>query len=432
MLEIILPEVGEGITSGTVIGISVKVGDQVSKDQDLLELETDKASLPVPSPADGVIKEILVNDGDDVAIGSVIMKMEAGAMSEVETKEKPETGNQKSEEPTPAPKEKPKTETPRIEQRASSNAKQTTDNASIPAQTNVHAAPSVRKLARELGVTLSQVTGTGSGGRITQDDVKAFTKQILTSGMSPTTSDQQRVTKSLPDFSKFGSTKREKMTKIRQVTKDHMAFCWNTIPHVTQFDKADITDLDKLRKKASTKERKLTVTPFLLKVMAAALKQFPQFNASIDTSTNEIIYKEYINIGVAVDTDRGLLVPILRDVDQKTIFEITDELTGMAERARDRKTGLNELQGGSMTLTNLGGIGGHAFTPIVNWPEVCILGVSRGGFEPTWNGGSFEPRLKLPLSLSYDHRLIDGADAARFLRWICEAIEQPFMMELSS
>ena len=220
------------------------------------------------------------------------------------------------------------------------------------------------------------------------------------------------------------------MSKIRQVTKDHMAFCWNTIPHVTQFDKADITDLEKMRKKYSKPDRKLTITPFLLKVMASALKNFPQFNASIDAANNEIIYKKYFNIGVAVDTDRGLLVPVIRNVDQKSVLELTDELTEMAGRARDKKTGLDELQGGSMTLTNLGGIGGTAFTPIVNWPEVCILGVSRGGYEPRYENGHFTPRLMLPLSLSYDHRLIDGADAARFLRWICEAIEQPFLMEL--
>ncbi|MFT7538898.1 MAG: pyruvate dehydrogenase E2 component (dihydrolipoamide acetyltransferase), partial [Lysobacterales bacterium] len=188
---------------------------------------------------------------------------------------------------------------------------------------------------------------------------------------------------------------------------------------------------DKLRKQNSTEERKLTVTPFLMKVMAAALKKFPEFNASIDVDNNEIIYKDYLNIGVAVDTDRGLLVPVVRDVDKLSVLELTDELNTMAQKARDKKTLPNDLQGGSMTLTNLGGIGGHAFTPIVNWPEVCILGVSRGGFEPVWNGREFEPRNKLPLSLSYDHRVIDGASAARFLRWICTAIEQPFMMELA-
>jgi len=215
------------------------------------------------------------------------------------------------------------------------------------------------------------------------------------------------------------------MSKIRQVTKDHMTHCWNTVAHVTQFDKADITELEKVRKENSTTERKLTVTPFLIKAVTAALKEFPQFNASIDAESNEIIYKEYINVGVAVDTDRGLLVPVLKETSKKSIFQITDELTEMAQRARDKKIALDELQGGSMTITNLGGIGGYAFTPIVNWPEVCILGVSRGRFEPVYDKKeeTFIPRFKLPLCLSYDHRLIDGADAARFLRWICENLE---------
>jgi pyruvate dehydrogenase E2 component (dihydrolipoamide acetyltransferase) len=209
-------------------------------------------------------------------------------------------------------------------------------------------------------------------------------------------------------------------------TAEHLTYCWQTIPHVTQFDKADITDLENLRREKSTDEQKLTITSFLLKVMAEALKEFPQFNASIDMETQEIIYKKYYNLGVAVDTDRGLLVPVLKDVDKKSILQITEELNQMAERARNRKTGLDELSGGCMALTNLGGIGGYAFTPIVNWPDVAILGVSRGGMEPVYDkkSNSFVPRFKLPLSLSYDHRLIDGADGARFLRWICNKIEQ--------
>jgi pyruvate dehydrogenase E2 component (dihydrolipoamide acetyltransferase) len=425
MLDIILPEVGEGITSGTIIGIAVKVGDAVKTNQDLMEIETDKASLPVPSPADGVIKEILINDGDDVAIGSVIMRMEAGVTAEV-APVAPPVEEPKSETPQPAPTTKAKVQ---AAPKPAVTAPSKKSNAAIPAQKSANASPSVRKMARELGLEVSLVTGSGSGGRITQDDVKKYVKQALSSSGGTTAG--QVSSKPLPNFDNFGTVHRERMSKIRQVTSNHMAFCWNTIPHVTQFDKADITDLDKLRKQNSTEERKLTVTPFLMKVMAAALKKFPEFNASIDVDNNEIIYKDYLNIGVAVDTDRGLLVPVVRDVDKLSVLELTDELNTMAQKARDKKTLPNDLQGGSMTLTNLGGIGGHAFTPIVNWPEVCILGVSRGGFEPVWNGREFEPRNKLPLSLSYDHRVIDGASAARFLRWICTAIEQPFMMELA-
>ncbi|MCA9400379.1 MAG: 2-oxo acid dehydrogenase subunit E2 [Candidatus Omnitrophica bacterium] len=433
MLDFKLPEVGENITSGTVVGIMVTVGDSIKKDQDLLELETDKASLPVPAPCDGVIKEILISDGQEVQIGSVIMKIEESAAGGAPTaeKEKNEEANAQQTPSKPEEGSKPQAKTQEGSARQSQSASTTATNESIEPQLNVPAAPSIRRLARELGVAISNVPGTGPGGRITKQDVKDYVKSMMQSG-GGTAGGAGLPSKPLPDFSKYGGITREKMNKIRQVTMDQMSLCWLTIPHVTQFDKADITDIEKLRKKYSTNDRKLTITPFLLKVMASALKTFPKFNASIDSANKEIIYKNYFNIGVAVDTERGLLVPVVRDVDKKSIFEIADELNEMAQRARDRKTGLDELQGGCMTLTNLGGIGGTAFTPIVNWPEVSILGVSRGGLEPRYENGHFIPRLMLPLSLSYDHRLIDGADAARFLRWICEAIEQPFMMELET
>jgi len=420
MIEFKLPEVGENITTGHVVSIFVAVGDTITKDQDLLELETDKASLPVPAPCNGVIKEILIQEGTDVNIGQVIMKIEETT----------------SDAPADAPAETPKEETPAQVQAPTAPKAQPRPAAVAPrpmagtkahfdptvASKDIPAAPTVRRLAREIGLDISQVPGTGPGGRVSKDDVKAFAKQLITGQIAFSSGPPK---KPLPDFTKFGSVKRETMTKIRKVTAQHMSHCWNTIPHVTQFDKADTTELETLRKEVSTTGRKITVTSFLLKVMAKALKEFPQFNCSIDMDTHEIIYKDYCHIGVAVDTDRGLLVPVIRDIDKKSIEEITDELTTAAERARAKKTALDELQGGSMTLTNLGGIGGHAFTPIVNWPEVCILGVSRGGFEPVWDKESnqFTPRMKLPLSLSYDHRIIDGADAARFLRWICKNLE---------
>ena len=428
MLEFKLPEVGENITSGTIVGIAVKTGDTIKKNQDLLELETDKASLPVPSPCDGVIKEILIEEGQEVQIGQIIMHIESGASSsEPETKKEP-AASKKTTAEKPKAKEAP-TPTPAAQQPAPTPVAVKSPPKSGIGDKAV-AAPSVRRLARELGINLDQITGTGPSGRISKDDVKAFTKQVITSS-STSSGGASVTTPPLPDFTKFGEVNREKMNNIRKKTATHLSACWNMIPHVTQFDKADITELDKLRKKVSTKERKLTITPFLMKVMAAALKEFPQFNTSIDMATNEIIYKKYFNIGVAVDTDRGLLVPVLRDIEKKSIFELADELNAIAQKARDKKISLDDLQGGSITLTNLGGIGGTSFTPIVNWPEVSILGVSRGSWEPVYQENKFLTRFKLPLSLSYDHRIIDGADGARFLRWIADAIEQPFLMDLN-
>ena len=426
MLEFKIPEVGENIKSGTVTNILVSVGGGVKKGQDLIELETDKASIPIPSPVDGVIKEILIKAGDEVKIGQTVMKIEAGAATAAASKEPPaKPAAPKAEQPKEQPKYK--AEEPRTATIASVEKQMPVAAAS--SSREVPAAPTVRRLARELGMDISTIPGSGPGGRISKDDVKTYVKNLTlrASGAAPGMG-----ARALPDFNKFGSVERKPMNNIRKKTMEHMSYCWNTIPHVTQFDKADITELEKLRKRASTEKRKLTVTPFLLKVMASALKSFPQFNASIDPATNEIIYKKYFNIGVAVDTDRGLLVPVIRDIDKKSIFQLADELNEMAHRARDKKTSLDELQGGSITLTNLGGIGGTYFTPIVNWPEVAILGTSRGAWEPVFENGQFIPRFKLPLSLSYDHRLIDGAEGARFLRWISEAIEQPFMMEMES
>jgi len=425
MLEFKIPEVGENIDSGTVISIAVSEGDSVQKDQDLMELETDKATIPIPSPCDGTIKEILIKDGDEINIGQVVMKIEESSGSSVkeEKKASPEKEEKASSQKSPKKaEEKPVTlSTPRpaLVQAFKSNEQ-------IAAQTNVPAAPSVRRLARELGLEVSRISGTGPGGRISKDDVKAFAKQIIITGTPPAGAP---VTQPLPDFSKWGDVKREAMNNVRKKTASHLSYCWQSIPHVTQFDKADITELDKLRKKHSTDKLKLTITPFIIKVMADALKEFPQFNASIDLQNKEILYKNYFNLGAAVDTDRGLLVPVLKDVDKKDVFQIANELNVMAQKARDRKISIEDLQGGCMTLTNLGGIGGTFFTPIVNWPEVAILGVSRGGWEPVLEGEKFIPRLKLPLSLSYDHRLIDGANGARFIRWVCEALEKPFPLK---
>jgi pyruvate dehydrogenase E2 component (dihydrolipoamide acetyltransferase) len=298
------------------------------------------------------------------------------------------------------------------------------------------ASPAVRRLAREIGVDINAVQGGGPGGRITQEDVKEHARRILSSIGSAGSAGAvaPRAARPLPDFQKWGEVERQPWSNIRRATAEHLSYAWTTIPHVTQFDKADVGAMEDLRKQF--KERvaeaggNLTVTTMLVRVLATALRKFPQFNSSIDAERGEIVYKRYVNVGVAVDTDRGLLVPVIRDADGKNIMEIAVELQGLAARAREKKLSLDEMTGGSITISNLGGIGGTYFTPIVNWPEVAILGVSRGTTEPVWKDGRWEPRQMLPLSLSYDHRAIDGADAMRFLRWVVEAIEQPFLLSL--
>jgi pyruvate dehydrogenase E2 component (dihydrolipoamide acetyltransferase) len=293
----------------------------------------------------------------------------------------------------------------------------------------------VRRLARELGIDIHDVKGSGPGGRISDDDVKAHSKSLLASATAAAQLPQVPLARpELPDFTKWGKVERVAMRGVRRKTAEHLWQAWTTVPHVTQHDRADITELELLRARFAPKAEeaggKMTVTAIALKVCAAALKIFPQFNASIDMAKEEIVYKQYINIGVAVDTDRGLLVPVIRDVDSKNIVELAAELTKLSKKAREKKLSQAEMGGGTFTITNLGGIGGTGFSPIVNYPEVAILGLSRSSMEPVWIGGKFEARLVLPLSLSYDHRLIDGADAARFLRWVAEAFEQPFLLSV--
>jgi pyruvate dehydrogenase E2 component (dihydrolipoamide acetyltransferase) len=294
----------------------------------------------------------------------------------------------------------------------------------------------VRRLAREIGVDINDVQGTGPEGRISEEDVKEHARRILSSVGTALTrgTGQPAATVPLPDFSKWGEIDRQPMSNIRRKTAEHLSHAWNTIPHVTQCDKADITPMEELRAKFRKQVEKaggtLTVTAVLVKVLAAAVKQFPEFNASIDVANNAIIYKKYVNVGVAVDTEYGLLVPVIRNADEKNIEQLAVELHQLSEKARAKKLALEEMIGGGISISNLGGIGGTYFTPIVNWPEVAILGVSRGIIEPVWKNDKFEPRQMLPLSLSYDHRVIDGANAMRFLRWVVEAIEQPFLLSL--
>ena len=418
-----LPGLGENIKSGIATKVMVAAGDVIKKDQPILELETDKAVLEVPSTLSGTVKEVLVKAGSEVKVGQVVMKIDTSEVSAATAKEKEEKPKESEKKSSPTHPSPSKEETIKAEPKFES-----------PATTkDVAAAPSVRRFAREIGIDISQVPGSGPAGRISMEDVKAFAKHLNTSGRS-SAGTAAIMAQPLPDFTKWGATERKPMNMVRKKTAEHLAHAWMSIPHVTQFDKADITELESLRKRSVQKAEslggKLTITAFILKVIASGLKAFPQFNASLDIEKNEVIYKKYFNIGVAVDTDRGLLVPVIRDVDKKNIMQLAVELNEIAERARTKKTTIEEMQGGSFTITNLGGIGGTAFTPIVNTPEVAILGLSRSTMEPTFVNNEFVPKLMLPLSLSYDHRLIDGADGARFLRWVCEAIQQPFLMDL--
>src|SRR4051812_15253000 len=447
--EFKLPELGENISSGDLVRLMISRGTRVSEGQPVMELETDKAVVEVPSSVGGVVKEVKVKEGDKITVGQLIFTLEGGAVAAPPARPRNAPVEHSSGQHgarlafQAAIRAEGKTEEQAL---PPDQPQQTVPSFSMPAQLDkvagtehrqaVPAAPHVRRLAREVGVDIYEVKGTGPGGRISEDDVKAHAKGLLASvaAAQPTPRAGHFAQPQLPDFAKWGKIERVSMRGVRRKTAEHLAEAWNTIPHVTQHDRADITELEQLRARFAPKAEeaggKMTVTAIALKVCAAALKVFPQFNASIDIDKEEIVYKQYINIGVAADTDRGLLVPVIREVDKRNIVELAVELSGLSKKAREKKLAPADMEGGTFTITNLGGIGGIAFTPIVNYPEVAILGLSRSRIEPEWINGKFEPRLILPLSLSYDHRLIDGADAARFLRWIAEAFEQPFLLSV--
>ncbi len=447
--EFKLPELGENISQGDLVRLMISPGTKVSEGQPVMELETDKAVVEVPSSVSGVVKEIRVKEGEKIKVGQVIFTLEGTAATAEPARPRTAPVEHVSGQHgarlafQAAIKAEGKTEEQAL---PPDQPQQATPAFSMPAQLGkvagtehrqpVPAAPHVRRLARELGIDIYAVRGSGPGGRISEDDVKVHTKSVILSAASAQAAPQAGHFRQpqLPDFGKWGKIERVSMRGVRRKTAEHLAEAWNTIPHVTQHDRADITELEQLRARFAPKAEeaggKMTVTAIALKVCAAALKVFPQFNASIDIEKEEIVYKQYINIGVAADTDRGLLVPVIRDVEKKNIVELAVELSGLSKKARDKKLAPSDMEGGTFTITNLGGIGGIGFTPIVNFPEVAILGISRGRMEPEWINGKFEPRLILPLSLSYDHRLIDGADAARFLRWIAEAFEQPFLLSV--
>lgn len=445
--KITLPELGENIETGVVVKILVAIGGVVEIDQGIIEIETDKAVVEVPSPFAGIVAGIHITEGDEIKVGEAIISIElekiikeekeAGAIKEAGDVEETDSSllASDSDVPSPGPKE--------IESHASgakveeeiSPLKTTTPNREV-----APAAPSVRRFAREVGIDLHEVIGSGPGGRISMEDVKSHLR--TSSGNKSIASAPVRGEEvALPDFTTWGDIEKTRMSMVRKKTASHLSQVWQTVPQVTQFDQADMTGMERFRKTYGEKVRaaggKLTVTAILMKIVASALKVFPAFNASVDMQHQEIIYKKYVHIGVAVDTERGLLVPVIRDVDRMDLIDIAVQLNDLAAKARSSKLGLAEMQGGNFTISNLGGIGGTAFTPIVNWPEVAILGVSRS-FEQRCatceqsSNGQQQNALMLPLSLSYDHRIIDGAEGARFLNWIKAAIEQPLLIVLGT
>lgn len=421
--DVVLPDLGEGVEGGTVTAISASVDDSLSEGDAILEIETDKAVLPVPAPADGKLLKVLVSEGDKISVGQAIAKMSILAGSGI-----PDPASEAGDPPAETATQTPKPELPPSREPVVAKPAATSSPSA-----GIAAGPATRKLARELGIDLSVVKGTKRGGRIAVEDVKAHVKGMQLGSKTSSSSGgggggiASPDWPSVPDFSKFGSVRREKMSNIRSIISDRMSMCWNRIPHVFQFNEVDLTNLVEMgkRNKEDFKAKGSSVSPtnFIIKALAICLEEFPQFNASLDESTGEIIFKEYVNIGVAVDTPAGLMVPVLKGVDQMTIFDIGKNVKELAKKAMDRKVTQDDLSGGSMTISSLGSIGGSHFTPIVNWPEVAILGVGRSETKPKWIDGEFVPRECTQLTLSYDHRVIDGADGARFMVRLSQILE---------
>jgi pyruvate dehydrogenase E2 component (dihydrolipoamide acetyltransferase) len=453
--NIVVPEIGEGVESGKVVAVQVKPGDAVKVDDTIVELETDKAVVEIPSTVSGRVTDVLVKEGDDVKIGAVIAKVETEggdadtppeaaaspeadpAQTEAEeadtAKAESAAGRQLSEEteatdPSADSRQEAQKEV-RREDKPEPEPAATETRSAVP----VPASPSIRRMARELGVDIAQVDGSGPGGRISETDIKAFVKaeRQAAAGAGPVIPSGAPA---LPDFSRWGEIEAVELETVRRLTAESTATSWHAVPHVTQFDKADITVLETFIQKnapqVATAGGKLTVTAILTKVCAEALKRYPRFNTSLDLQGGRLITKKYIHIGIAVDTPRGLFMPVIANADTKSISQLSVDIVDLAQRARNKKIKPSELEGGTFSISNQGGIGGVGFTPIVLWPQVAILGVSRAAVEPVAVDGQFVPRKMLPLSLSYDHRVIDGADAARFLRWVCECLEQPMTLHL--
>ena len=414
-MQVKLPALGEGATSGTVSGIMVKVGDEVTEGQPLIELESEKAVASIPAPASGKVTEVLVKEGDEISVGQAIVTLDGGAQE----------GKGKPTPPAPKKEQSPSQEELRVSIAPSGELVQD----ETPSGEPVHepppgfpppAAPSVRFVARSMGIDLRYVRGSQRGGRIVMNDLRAYIEALKNRPQArAAVTTAEPAPSPAPDFSRWGSVSRKKLSKLRSAISRKMVESWTRVPHVTQFDNADITDLLRKKKIHSPFYKKkgvsLTITPFVMKALVDVLKQYPLFNASLDEAAGEIVHKDYYHFGIAVDTEHGLLVPVIRDVDRKSIFELSQELVAVAGRARERSITLEEMQGGTFTISNQGGIGGSHFTPIINTPEVAILGIGRGQEQAVFRTQRAEKRTLLPLALSYDHRVIDGADAARFM-----------------
>jgi pyruvate dehydrogenase E2 component (dihydrolipoamide acetyltransferase) len=424
-MDLKLPPLGEGVDSGSVVGVLVREGDQIAKGQGIIELETGKAVAPVPSPAAGKVTKILVAVGDKISVGQSILSLDGAAAANGPAPAKaapsaPAARPVRKVAAPPPPQEEPEAE-------AAVEEEELSPDAPAPA-----ASPTIRRLARELGIDLRRIRGSENGGRIVMEDVRAYIQRLtqLAAQAQSRTAAPAAASKPAPsriDFGKWGSISKRPMTSLRKAIAAQLSESWQTAPRVTQFDEADITALNELRKKYSDvyekKGGRLTLTSFALKIVAAALGQHPIFNTSIDEAAGDVIYKEYYHIGLAVDTEQGLIVPVLRDVDKKTVLALSAEMNAIAAKTRDRKVSLEELQGGTFTISNQGGIGGGHFTPIINRPETAILGLGRGSMKPVVRDGKIEARLMLPMALSYDHRIIDGGAAVRFMLDLVKGFE---------
>jgi pyruvate dehydrogenase E2 component (dihydrolipoamide acetyltransferase) len=438
-MDIKLPNLGEGADSGTVVTILVKAGDTIKVGQAVIELENEKAIAPIPATAAGVVAQIYVKEGQKLSVGQRILAVGESAGAAPKPASEPAAPAPKSKAaPKAASRPAPVAPAPEPEPEEGTEPTDTVAAVSIePVQRTgpPPASPSIRKMARELGIDLSRVHGSEHGGRIVLEDLKAYIARLQAIAFAPKPAPTAAV-RSEPvkpvaesiDFSQFGPVTKKPMSSLRGIISRRMTESWTTIPHVTQFDEADITGLTELRKKYSAayeaKGARLTLTPFTLKAVVAALKQSPAFNSSLDEATHEIVFKDYYHIGLAVDTDSGLIVPVIRDVDKKSILQISKELQDIAERTRSRKISGDELKGGTFTISNQGPIGGAQFTPIINKPEAAILGLGRSVMKPVVRKDKIEARMMMPMGLSYDHRLIDGGNAARFIVQLVQAIEQ--------
>lgn len=437
MFEFKLPDLGEGIHEGQVVGLLAKEGDVVAEFQPILEVETDKAAVAIPSPKAGRIAKFHAAPGQTVKVGQVLVTIDVGGAADAAP---PAAASEPAR--TPAVASKPVAEVRTAAAAVPTAAARPAATVAAAPATPVHegpvpAAPTVRKLARELNVDLRFVTGTGPGGRVLKEDVERFSlgHRGESAAGEPSTGAAGGViapSADLPDFSQWGPVRREPATQIRKTIARQMTRAWLNVPRVTHMDTADITELESNRRRLNAglkpNQAKLTVTAIVLKAVAAALREFPQFNCSYDANAGEIIFKDYIHIGVAVDTPRGLVVPVIRDVDKKSLPDLAAALNDLAARVRDSKFDIAELRGATFTVTNVGALGGSGSTPMVNFPEVAILALSRAALQPAVRDGQIVPRLLMPLSLSFDHRVVDGADAARFTREVVESLENPLRM----